>query len=171
MGVGSSVKTLRSGCLCLLTLGVPVPSACLCHLQLCRLLQTFWSTVSLAPAMGDFTLAARREQALRDAEFLTKHSERQSLPWIVAILRIGTGRENWASKHLVPDQTQPWKYIGKAGTLWLNLMWFDICSPIAAGAAWKRQGGFISGGECLSKQGLTLLALWDTGVILSRHAY
>lgn len=117
MGVGNSVKTLPSECFCLLALGVPVPSACLCHPQLCRLLQIYWSTVSLAPAMGNFTLAASQEQALRDAEFLTKHSERQFLPWIVAMLRIGTGRENWASKHLVPDQTQPYKYIGKAGTL------------------------------------------------------
>lgn len=170
MGVGSSVKTLPSGCLCLLTLGLPVPSACLCHLSFAGSCRPF-EALCLWPLLWEISLAARQEQALRGAEFLTKHSERQSLPWIVAILRIGTGRENWASKHLVPDQTQPWKYIGKAGTLWLNLMWFDICSPIAAGAAWKRQGGFISGGECLSKQGLTLLALWDTGVILSRHAY
>lgn len=144
-GWGILWKTSLSGRFCLVTLS-------------CRSVEA----PCLWPLPWAISLSSSWEQAPGDAEFLPTHSERQSLPWIVTVLRTGTGRENWASKRVLPDQAQPCRYIEKACTLQMNLLWFDIHNPLTADDARKRQGGFVSGGERLLKQGLTLLELWDT---------
>jgi len=163
VGVGISVKTLPSGCFRLVTLGVPVPSACPCHPQRCRLLQI----CGFGRCHGWFHSSSWLRRGSR-GRCIPHQAQREAV--LALNLRCSEDR-NWerelGQSTLGPDHTQPYAYAGKVGTLWLDLL---VLGPIAAGAAWKRQGGFISGGECLSEQGLALLELRDTGRTPSRHA-
>lgn len=79
------------------------------------------------------------------------------MPSIVAVLRTGTGRENWASERSVPDQAQPCKSRGGAGILGLSLI-CDLQSHCCRCCM-----------EETRRLQLTLLQLWDTGDTLQTH--
>lgn len=79
------------------------------------------------------------------------------MPSIVAVLRTGTGRENWASERSVPDQAQPCKSRGGAGILGLSL----ICDLQSHCCRCRM--------EETRRLQLTLLQLWDTGDTLQTH--